>query len=142
VNPRIRFFLKDVSFPLQGKRKLGSKLLEVIEQEKKIVGEISIIFCGDEYLSELNKSFLNKTSLTDVISFPYDDLPGIISGDVYISIPRVRENAKKFRQTFQQELYRVIVHGVLHLLGYEDRTVKEKSAMTGKEDHFLEMMAD
>jgi probable rRNA maturation factor len=141
VNSRIRFFSIDISFQLRGKRKLGAKLCEVIAKEKKKAGEISIIFCSDTYLSTLNKSFLKRTSLTDVISFSYDDIPGLISGDVFISIPRVKENAKEFSQTFQQELHRVIVHGVLHLLGYEDVTTKEKSVMTRKEDLFLEMMA-
>uniref|UniRef100_UPI0030DAA519 rRNA maturation RNase YbeY n=1 Tax=uncultured Planktosalinus sp. TaxID=1810935 RepID=UPI0030DAA519 len=97
------------------------------------LGEISYVFCDDEYLHKLNIQYLNHDTLTDIISFDYTVDEEII-GDIYISIERVRENAKEFNSTFEDELARVIIHGVLHLLGYKDKTELEKLEMRQKED--------
>lgn len=99
-------------------------------------GDINFIFCDDAYLSELNLSYLNHTTLTDIITFDYTD-EGIISGDIYISIERVKENALLYSKTFQDELNRIIIHGVLHLLGNKDKKPKDKAMMRKKEDECL-----
>jgi len=97
-------------------------------------GKISFIFCDDPFLSEINVKYLKHKSLTDIITFSYHQGTNLISGDIYISVPRVMENAIKFKQTFEDELHRVIIHGVLHLMGHEDSTKMLKEEMRKKED--------
>ena len=99
-------------------------------------GEINIIFCSDNYLLKLNKQYLSRNYYTDVITFDYSG-ENIISGDVFISLDRVKENAKKYSETFSHELYRVIIHGILHLLKYNDTNEEEKRLMRAKEDEYL-----
>jgi rRNA maturation RNase YbeY len=102
----------------------------------KIAGDISIVFCSDDYLKVINLKYLNHDYYTDVITFDYSE-NNRISGDLFISIDRVNENAGLNNINFIQELYRVIIHGVLHLCGYNDKTVKEKKEIREKEDFFL-----
>ena len=109
----------------------------VIREEKKKPWYLNFIFCSDEYLLELNKTYLRHETLTDILTFPYQDNPDTISGDIFISIDRVMENAAEFRQDFEKELQRVMVHGVLHLIGYSDHGKKKKKIMTEREDHYL-----
>ncbi len=109
---------------------------DVIRKEKKRVGVTNLIFCSDDYLLEVNKEFLKRDYLTDVISFDYTK-EDIISGDVLISVDRVKENAAERGVSFLEELKRVMVHGVLHLIGYEDNTMEIKSIMTAREDLYL-----
>jgi len=110
----------------------------LIDKERRIFlkGEVSVIFCSDEYLLELNTEFLNHDTLTDVITFNYSDDNDLL-GDIYISIDRVSENADKFEQAFDVELNRVIIHGFLHLCGYNDKTKSERELMTAKEDLYI-----
>ena len=107
-----------------------------ILSEKKKAGEISFIFCSDEYLLKINKEHLDHDYYTDVITFDYvvDDE---ISGDIFISIDRIEENAKEYNVSFKDELNRIMIHGVLHLLGYKDKEKDEKELMTKKEDEYL-----
>ena len=99
-------------------------------------GEISIIFCSDDYLLKINKKYLNHDYFTDVITFNYNENNTII-GDLFISIDRVKENAKELKVDFNNELYRVIIHGVLHLCGYNDKTQDQQKEIRTKEDEYL-----
>ena len=115
----------------------NTKWLEnIINFEKKNLGEIVFIFCGDDYLLEKNIKYLKHSTLTDVITFDYciDD---IVSGDIFISIERVKENSRTYKIPFLKELDRVMIHGLLHLLGYNDKEKKESDRMTKKEDFYL-----
>ncbi len=111
-------------------------LEKVISNEEKSLGEIIYVFCNDEYLLEKNISFLNHDTLTDVIAFDYSE-NNIISGDILISTERVSENAKKFNTDFFTELDRVMVHGLLHLLGYKDKKNSDSKLMQKKENYYL-----
>ncbi len=101
-------------------------------------GELNYIFCDDDYLLKLNVEFLEHDTLTDIISFDYT-MGKLISGDIFISVERVRENAKIFNQTFDNELNRVMIHGVLHYMGFKDKGKKDKELMRGEEDKCLVM---
>ncbi len=111
-------------------------LSKVIICEKKQLGEINFIFCDDSYLHKLNVDFLNHDTLTDIISFDYS-INNQVSGDIYISTERVEENATDFNVTFDEELCRVMVHGVLHYCGYKDKTTEEQKVMRTKENSYL-----
>ena len=137
MNSRIQFFSDGISFQLKKKPKIRKWLKEVILNEKTKTGTINFIFCSDDFLFNLNKTFLNHQTYTDILTFPFEAPPKTASGDIFISIIRVTENAIKYNQTFEQELYRVMVHGVLHLIGYNDKTKSEKVKMGAKEDHYL-----
>ena len=120
---------------------LSNWLKQVVIQEKKIFGEIVCIFCDDKYLLEKNIKYLNHDYLTDVITFNYCE-DRTVSGDILISVERVRENAKSYNVSFFTEIKRVIVHGLLHLLGYDDKTNSSKQEMTEKEDFYLNLYDD
>ena len=131
----IKFF-SNTSFRLANKDRVSLWLLDVIKNEEKSLNEISYNFCSDSELLKVNKEFLNHDTLTDIITFDYSDLSGL-SGEVLISTVRVKENAQEFSQVFDVELRRVMVHGVLHLCGFKDKTDAEKRLMTEKEDFYL-----
>jgi probable rRNA maturation factor len=114
-------------------------LIRVSEQYNAPLKSLSIILCADEYLSKLNVEFLNHDTLTDIITFPYHEEGKPIEGELYISLERVRENAENLNLSIEQELDRVIVHGLLHLIGFEDHTPKEKEAMRREEDKCLSL---
>ena len=101
-----------------------------------VIGELSFIFCSDEYLKEINVKYLNHDFFTDVITFDYSK-EKLLFGDVYVSTDRVKENAKKYSSSFNKELFRVIIHGVLHLCGFNDKTKKEKTLIRSKENEAL-----
>ena len=111
-----------------------------ILSESKRLGELSYIFCNDTYLLDLNRKHLNHDTLTDIISFE-DSLGNQISGEIYISIDRVRENAKQYNVAFLDELHRVMIHGILHFCGYNDKSKEEKRIMREKEDYYLSLRA-
>ena len=111
-------------------------LNQVISNEAKREGDITYIFCDDDYLLEKNIRFLNHNTLTDVITFDYCEEKSV-SGDIFISIERVKENSEIFKVDFLTELNRVMVHGLLHLLGYKDKTEKESNLMRKKENYYL-----
>lgn len=119
---------------------LRSLVNTTILSEGKETGEVVYVFCDDPYLYEMNKQFLQHDALTDIITFPSSEAERIISGEIYISLDRVRENAKEMHQSFQHELHRVAVHGVLHLLGYDDQTIKQKDIMRAKEDYYINLL--
>ena len=110
----------------------------VILSENKSEGEINYIFCDDDYLIEINQQYLNHDTLTDIISFDYS-LGNEIHGDIYISVERVRENAEEFKVSFEEELKRVMIHGVLHYCGYKDKSESDESLMRSKEDEKIKL---
>ncbi len=112
----------------------------IVENNKKEVGEISYIFCSDEQLLEINKEFLNHDYYTDIITFDYSE-GDIVSGDLFISIERIKDNAKILKNSYQEELHRVIIHGILHLLGYKDKTELESENMRKLEDECLSILS-
>jgi len=137
----IRYFAEDISFNLKGRRKNSQWLKGVIEEESSRMGDINIIFCSDPYLLDVNKKYLSHDYYTDIITFDYCD-DGIISGDLFISIDTVRDNASYYGASFDDELSRVMVHGVLHLLGYDDHSEEEQKVMRSKENYYLEKKKD
>jgi probable rRNA maturation factor len=116
-----------------------SWLSEVCEIEKRLLGDVSLIFCSDEYLLEMNKEHLDHDYYTDIITFDYSE-GSVVSGDLFISVDRVRDNAKSLSEMFHVELNRVVVHGVLHLIGFGDKSESEKSEMRSKEDFALSLI--
>ncbi len=132
---------EDVDFTYPYPQKLEQWIASVADEEGKKLGEINIIFCSDDYLLEMNKKYLNHDYYTDVITFDYSD-DNVISGDIFISIDRVEDNAKTFEQKLEDELNRVIVHGILHLVGYKDKTQEEQITMRQKEDYHLKKISE
>jgi len=135
----IRFFSEDISFKIDLPRKKTLWIKEVARREKKTIKEINYIFCSDEYLLKLNQGFLNHKTLTDIITFDNSEGKNGLEGEIYISIERVQENALKFNTEFEDELHRVMIHGVLHLIGYKDKKPSEKALMRKKEEACLSL---
>ena len=129
----IRFLSDKINFTLARKGKLKAWIVSVIRKEKKNPGQIHFIFCDDKFLLKLNKNFLKHETLTDIITFDYSE-DKTINGEIYVSVQRVKENAKKFSVKFEDELQRVMIHGVLHLCGYKDKTKKDKAEMRKMEN--------
>jgi rRNA maturation RNase YbeY len=121
----------DLSF-----EKLQTWLVNVCNNESKILGDLSLIFCSDDYLLEINQQHLNHDFYTDIVTFDYC-VEDVISGDLFISVDRVMENAVSFNVSFLHEMHRVIVHGVLHLCGFKDKSSEEEVVMRGKENQAL-----
>lgn len=137
----IRLFAEGIDFKLSHPQKTIHWIKRVIEIEKAFLGDISYIFCTDTHLHKLNQEYLGHNTLTDILTFDFceEEDKRVISGDIYISIERVVENAKKFARPFDEELHRVIIHGILHLLKYSDKTVAAKALMRKKEEACLSL---
>ncbi len=133
----ILFFNEDIKFELKQKRELRKWILETIENEVYTINSLNFIFCSDAYLLNINQQYLNHDTYTDIITFDNSETEKKILGDIFISVERVKENAKKMKIPFCDELNRVMIHGVLHLLGYTDKNKTQKEAMTAKEDFYL-----
>jgi rRNA maturation RNase YbeY len=131
-------FNYELDFTLQDEALYSDWISKVINSESKKEGEINYIFCDDDYLLEINKQYLDHDTLTDIISFDYS-IGNDLHGDVFISIERVRENAQDFDVDFQDELKRVMVHGVLHFCGYKDKNKDDKKLMRLKEEEKMKM---
>lgn len=129
-------FAFQTNFSLKKRTILKQWIKAIVENNKKEVGEISYIFCSDEQLLKINKEFLNHDYYTDIITFDYSETD-VVSGDLFISIERIKDNAKTLKTSYQEELHRVIIHGVLHLLGYKDKTEEESENMRKLEDECL-----
>jgi probable rRNA maturation factor len=138
LNAEIINFYSENDFELQDKELYENWLKKVIASEGKKTGEISFIFCNDEYLLEINKKYLDHDTYTDIISFD-NTLGKILQGDIFISTDRVAENAKTFDVNYDEELKRVMVHGILHFAGYKDKTEEEKSLMRQREEEKMKM---
>ncbi|MDX1940068.1 MAG: rRNA maturation RNase YbeY [Saprospiraceae bacterium] len=136
----IEFHTEDCEFSLENEDLVIKWVKEILQQENKILQHISFIFCSDSYLHELNVQYLHHDTLTDIITFYYAYLPDI-EGDIFISIDRIKENAKIFAGSFEEELHRVIAHGVLHLCGYGDKSDSEKVNMIIKENEALRRLS-
>jgi len=139
-------YSKDLGFSLEKKSKISEWIKKVIMQEEKELGEINYVFCSDNDLLNYNEKYLNHDDLTDVITFDYCD-KNIISGDILISIERVTENSKIYsintnNEIFNNELNRVMIHGLLHLIGFNDKTEEDMKAMRNKEDECLFLLID
>ncbi len=132
----VTFHSADLSFNLKNKRILRNWIVSEILHSGFKPGQINLIFCSDEYLLEINRKYLSHDYYTDIITFNYNE-ENFISGDLFISIDRVSENAENFKTTVQTELCRVIIHGILHLFGYEDNTAHLKKSIHLKEDDAL-----
>jgi len=126
-------------FKLQDEDQVSKWISSVILEENCTEDEINYVFCNDAYLHRLNVEFLNHDTLTDIISFDYS-VGKNIQGDIFISTERVADNAKDFKVNFADELYRVIVHGVLHYCGYNDKNEADKNTMRSKENHYLKQI--
>ncbi|MBU0488288.1 MAG: rRNA maturation RNase YbeY [Bacteroidetes bacterium] len=132
----ICFFLEDTDYSFVNRMNHKQWLRKMIRVVKPTEGGINIVLCSDKYLLEMNKKYLSKKELTDVIAFEnYQD--GRLAGDVFISIDRVKENAVKYNVSTEEELRRVMAHGILHILGFKDKTVADKKKMTEMEDFCL-----
>ena len=132
----IQFCTEDITFSLKEKLKHKAWLNEVGKQEGKKILDLTYVFCSDEYLLQINQEYLNHDTLTDIVTFDNSEDPKKIEGDIFISIERVKENGDKLG-TSETELERVMVHGLLHLLGYKDKKKEDKALMTEKEDFYI-----
>ena len=131
-------FNYESDFSLEQEEVYSSWIETIVESENKILGEISYIFCDDEYLHTINMQYLNHDTLTDIISFDYTE-GDIISGDIFVSIERVEDNAKDFNVSFDEELKRVLAHGVLHYCGYKDKSDEDALLMRTKEEEKIKL---
>lgn len=129
-------FNYETEFNLENEEAIASWLSNVITSENKKEGEINYIFCDDDYLHKINLEYLNHDTLTDIISFDYS-IGNELNGDIFISIERVKDNAKDFNVSFEDELKRVLVHGVLHYCGFKDKNESDELLMRKKEDEKL-----
>ena len=134
----ISYFTEDVKFVLKGKLLNNRWLKMVVESEVKRLGDLSIIFCSDPYILDVNLRYLQHDYFTDIITFDYCEGEKI-SGDLFISVDSVRENAALYGTTFEDELNRVMVHGILHLIGYDDHTKAQQKVMREKENYYLSL---
>lgn len=132
-------FNYETDFKLDSEEQISTWISSAISSEEYKLEAINYVFCNDEYLHKLNVEFLNHDTLTDIISFDYS-VGKIIQGDIFISVDRVADNAKDFGASFEEELHRVIIHGVLHYCGYKDKTDDEAKLMRQKENHYLKQL--
>jgi rRNA maturation RNase YbeY len=136
----IRYFQEDIRFDLKQKMQNNRWLKMVAGSEMRRIGAVNIIFCSDNYILDVNMRYLQHDYFTDIITFDYCE-KDILSGDLFISIDSVRENALFYGVPFADELDRVMVHGLLHLIGYDDHTEEQIQEMRAKEDYYLQMKA-
>lgn len=136
---QIFFEQEQVDFELAHPEQLISWIKSILQKEQKELVQLTFIFCSDSYLIEMNNEYLDHDTYTDIITFPYLELP-LVEGDIFISIDRVTENAKQYQVSFEQELRRVMIHGVLHLCGYLDKSDEEARLMRTKENEALALL--
>lgn len=132
----ISFSTIDYSYNLKNKKLIKSWIKNCIESNNLTVGDISIVFCSDNYILQVNNQFLGHNYFTDIITFPYSS-SSKIDADIIISIDTVKSNSVKFNQPFNRELHRVIIHGILHLVGFNDKTIEQKQKMRVEEEKML-----
>ena len=134
---KINFFVEDIKFTLTKKKELRHWITSTIEHNLKNLQLINYIFTSDSYLLSINEEYLKHNTLTDIITFNQSTDENLIEADIFISIERIKENSKKLNIPFKEELHRVMIHGVLHLLGFNDKSDPEKKEMRKKENHYL-----
>ncbi|MDA3780748.1 MAG: rRNA maturation RNase YbeY [Bacteroidales bacterium] len=137
----INYFTEEIEFDLEEKEKITNWIINTVLQENKICGEINFILTSDKYLLDINKKYLSHNYFTDIITFSYNET-NIINGDIFISIDTVNANAKRFDVLAKNELHRVIIHGILHLLAYNDQTNEEQTEMTKKENYYIDKLGN
>ena len=133
----IRFYQKETNFDLQYKAIIKKWIKGVVEASGKTVGDVNIIFCNDPSILEINQQFLGHDYYTDIITFDYCE-GNTVSGELYISVDTVEANAQEYNETFRNEMHRVIIHGILHLLGYDDHSEEDIAQMREQEDLALD----
>ncbi len=138
-NMSVKFFFLDTKVTLTNRTALKRFISKIFKTERIKLGSLSYIFCTDEHLLQINKQYLNHNYYTDIITFDLSNDSESVSGDIYISIDRVKDNARIERVSVKEELHRVIFHGALHLCGYKDKNQADKSEMTAAEDHHLNL---
>ena len=134
----VSYYFENTDFKLKDKTRIRRWLKLVAESEIFTLGNISVIFCSDNYILDINNRYLQHDYFTDIITFDYTE-KNKISGDLFISVDSVRENSIEYGTAFDDELHRVIVHGILHLIGYDDHTEEEVRVMRAKEDYYLSL---
>lgn len=137
---KIYFFCEDIQFTIKQKTKIRNWVSNVVEQNNKEILNINYIFTSDSHLLQINKEYLNHNTYTDIVTFDQSAHENIIEADIFISIERIKQNAKTLNHSFQNELHRVMIHGVLHLLGSKDKTEIEKQEMRKNENHYLALL--
>ncbi len=137
----IFFFLQETNYRIRKKRLIREWVKKTIVSENNRVGEINIILCSDDYLYQMNIGYLKHDTLTDIITFDYTE-NNIVSGELFISINRIKDNSRIYSKSIKDELHRVIIHGILHLCGYDDKNDSLKQEMTLKENYYLSRRPD
>ena len=137
----VQFFSESIEFNLSEKPVIIQWLLDIISNHHYELEELNYIFCDDDYLLRINQEYLSHDSLTDIITFDNSDIESTIEADIFISIERVKENAAAYSKTFELELYRVLAHGLLHLLGFKDKSEAETSEMRKNEEACLSLLS-
>lgn len=133
----IVFFNEDINFKFQDKNKFKSWLKKVADKEGFTIGQLNYIFCSDEYLHKINLEYLDHDTYTDIITFDNSEDESTIEGDIFVSIDRIRENSQTLNTVFEEEIKRVIIHGLLHLCGYDDHTSEDKAEMRKLESEYI-----
>ena len=135
----IEFHSEDIEFSLSNPEQVSDWIASIIEQHDFELAALTYIFCSDDYLHQINVEYLDHDTLTDIITFDNADEEGIVEGDIFVSIDRVRDNAQTLGIPFEDELHRVLIHGVLHLLGFKDKTEEQETLMRKQEDSSLSL---
>lgn len=134
----ISFFNEEIDLPVFNEQRVIEIYQMIAQDHEESIDYINVIFCSDEYLLTVNQDYLQHDYYTDIITFDYSE--DELASDMFISIDRVRENSEEFKVDFLQELYRILFHGILHLVGYEDQDDESKAVMTAKENHYLTLI--
>jgi probable rRNA maturation factor len=136
---KVQFFFTDKNVKLADRTRLKNFIASIFKREKKSASSLTYVFCSDEYLLDINKQFLQHDYYTDIITFDLSSTKGVIEGEIYVSVDRVKDNASQQGVTIESELHRVIFHGVLHLCGYKDNKPEDKRMMRAVEDKYLKL---
>jgi probable rRNA maturation factor len=137
----INFFIEDIVFKFSNRVHIRKWLKAAATQEGFQIKQLNYIFTSDQYLLSINREYLQHDTFTDIITFDQSEFKGLLEGDIFISVPRVKDNASRFNCSFERELSRVIIHGLLHLVGYSDKGSRQKQIMREKEDAYLSLLA-
>ncbi|NDK54862.1 rRNA maturation RNase YbeY [Pontibacter fetidus] len=135
----IEFYSEDIEFSLSNPEQVADWIASIIEQHNFELAGLTYIFCSDDYLHQINVEYLDHDTLTDIITFDNADEEGVVESDIFVSIDRVRDNAQTLGIPFEDELHRVLIHGVLHLLGFKDKTNEQEALMRKQEDSCLSL---
>jgi len=139
LESKIYFFLEEVTYNLRQKRRIREWIIKTAENEGFTIDVLNYILTNDNILVQLNKEYLRHFTLTDIITFDLSEKEGELCGDVYISVDRAKENAREFKVSLKNELSRLMIHGVLHLMGYKDKSLEEREQMRAREEFYLSL---